>query len=88
MVLICQTFVSSNPKCVFGRNNGKDFMKTYNMEKIKEQSSEYQKLCAMLRKQADEGGLQLSDAEIRKGADRLMGYLELVIRIHHENESA
>ncbi len=52
----------------------------YNIEKIKEQSSEYQKLCAMLRKQADEGGLQLSDQEIRKGADRLMGYVEWIIK--------
>jgi hypothetical protein len=59
----------------------KDFMATaYEIEKIKERSSEYQKLCAMLRKQADDGNLQLSDDEIRKGADRLMGYVEFMIR--------
>lgn len=63
-------------------------MKAYDMEKFKEQSVEYQKLCAMLRKQADDGGLQLSDHEIRKGADRLMGYLEWAIKADIKNKQA
>ena len=61
-------------------------MRTVNMEKFKEQSVEYQKLCAILRKKADDGGLQLSDYEIRKGADRLMGYVEWAIRNNKDDK--
>ena len=60
-------------------------MKTVNMEKFKEQSPAYQKLCALLRKRADDDGLQMSDDEIRKGADRLMGYVEWAIRTDYKN---
>ncbi|MCA3628489.1 MAG: hypothetical protein IOC49_14790 [Methylobacterium sp.] len=61
-------------------------MKTYNMEKFKEHSPAYQKLCTMLRKQADDGRLQMSDDEIRKGADRLMGFVEWAIRNNKDDE--
>lgn len=60
-------------------------MTTYNMEKFKEQSPAYQKLCNLLRKRADEDGLQISDEEIRRGADRMMGYVEWAIRNYKED---
>lgn len=53
----------------------------------KELSPEYNKLCAMLRELAAKDGLQLSDDEICKGAGRLMGYVELAIRVDYSKNN-
>jgi hypothetical protein len=52
----------------------------------KQPRPKYNKLCDMLRELAVKDGLQMSDNEIRKGADRLMSYVELVYKIHKRNE--
>lgn len=52
----------------------KSFMKAYNREKFKEQRPKYQKLCVLLPKQLNEDGLQMSNDEIRKSANRVMVY--------------
>lgn len=47
----------------------------------------YDALCDLLRKTVIEDGHEMSDEEIRKGADRLMGFVELLIKIDSRNNN-
>ena len=83
MMLISQAFVSSNPKCVFARNQLGKFMKPAKKVEYSD-TPKYDKLVELMRQRAAEDGRNMSDAEIHRSARNLMGYVEFMIRTNRE----